>query len=364
MLSDKLIALWQYIFLRRTCMKKTVALCMVLLLTAGVVFAGGKQDSGAAASADAKVKWIFSATNPGDHPSIITAKAMADRITARTNGNWTFEFYPGGALAGEPDAVEMTRTGTVNWISTSSMFMETYVAPAGALGLPYLFRSWEDQRKFTEESPYMKNLWKTLEQNTNLRFVTCLNLGARDLTTKGVKRVRTPADLNGAKIRSQPPESRQNMVNSLGATAVPMSLGEVYVAIQTGVIQGQENPITTVWVSKFYEVTDDLYKTEHSYGEMAYFVNGPSFDKLPDEYKKIWDEELKIMIKETNEAMDKSEKEAEQNIKNAGVRIWEQSDLDMPAFYKSAADMINAKYMSNADWAAVVKEVNNYCGYN
>jgi tripartite ATP-independent transporter DctP family solute receptor len=348
-------------------MKKFLCVMAVVLLTTTVLFAAGQQTGGSASSAPAqagtKVKWIFSATNAADNPSVVTARTMADRITARTNGNWTFEFYPAATLANEADTVEMTRTGTVHWIQTGATFMEVYLPEAGALGLPYLFRRWEDQRKFLRDSPFMTSKWKELETLTGLRYVDSLNLGARNLTTRGIKSVKSPADLRGAKIRSQQPQSRQNMVNALGATAVPMSLEEVYIAIQTGVIQGQENPIINIYLNKFYEVSDDLYKTEHSYGEGSYFVNGLAFDRLPEEYKAIWNEEWPVMMKEFEALTSKSEEEAEAAIRASGVRIWEQKDLNMQAFWDSAADMIQKNYMSNPVWTAVINAVNQYCGY-
>lgn len=312
---------------------------------------------------DVKVKWVFTAMNVADHPGVTTIRDMAARIKERTNGNWTIELYPAGILANEADAVEMTRAGTVNLIQTSVMFMELYMPEFGALGFPYLFRSWNDMHNFINNSEFMKEKWSTLEKSFGLRYVDCLYTGARDLVTKGVQRVRSPADLKGAKIRSQQPPSRQNMVASLGATPVPMSLEEVYIATQTGVIQGQENPIATIWINKFYEVTDDLYKTAHNYADMAYFVNAEGFDALPAEYKQVWHEEWGRMIDEFDVIFLAAEKESEENIRKHGVRIWTQDDMDMQAFYDSAADMIEKNYMGNPTFAAVVKAVRSFCGY-
>lgn len=342
-------------------MKKTLAL--LLALTMIFAFCVGGATASADDVPDVKVNWVFSCTNAADNPSVIIAQEMADRVTERTNGNWTFSFYPASALAGEADAVEMTRIGTVHWIQTTSTYMELYMPEFGALGLPYLFRSWDDQLSFTKDSEFMKDLFAQLEEQTGLRWIGSLNAGARQLVTCGIDPIKCPADLNGAKIRSQQPESRQNMVASLGATPVPMSLDEVYIAMQTGVIDGQENPTNTIWINKFYEITDDLYKTEHNYGEMGYFLNAAAYDALPEEYKAIWDEEWAVLMERTAEAFIAAEGEAEQAIRDSGVRIWEQEDLDMQAFYDSAAAMIEEKYMSDPVWAGVVNAVNEYCGY-
>ena len=129
-------------------------------------------------------------------------------------------------------------------------------------------------------------MYKLIEDEMGLKVLTVIYGGTRQLNLRGDKKINVPADLAGVKLRMPGTETWQFLGNALGANATPMALGEAYTGLQTGAIDGQDNPLPTVMDSKFYEVTDQIVLTSHTVG-MDFFVVGKAvFDKLTPEQQQ------------------------------------------------------------------------------
>lgn len=304
------------------------------------------------------IAWKFGHGQTEDNPAVVATIAFADAIKEATDGRWTIDVYAGGSLGSELEVLEMTRVNTVQLFYANISSMEQYVPDFGVYVLPYLFHSWDDVEDYLENSPKGAALWTELEKVSNLKFVGCQYNGTRCLSTVGIPPIKSPADLSGVKIRSMEAPVWQNVIKALGGTPIPVAFTEVYMGLQTKVVQGQENPISVTYFQKFYEVLDDLYKTDHCYNISTIVSNTEAWESLSDNdkalFKDMWD---KYMVDYYNEIYAEYEDIALKEMAEAGLNIWEQSDLDMDAFYANANKIIEEEYMSNDVYASYINDI-------
>lgn len=236
--------------------------------------------------------------------------------------------------------------------------VSTYVDTFGVFALPYLFHSEEDELTYLATNPLAFDLYKELETSANLVTLGVNCTGSRCLSTTSVPQFKDPSGLSGVKIRSMEAQVWQDVISCLGATPVPVAYTELYTALQTNVVQGQDNPIANTVDGKFYEVLDTFYETDHSYLCSAYFTNPESWDKLPDDYKALLGGLMqKYQGNYYHDEILKFREDCTKTVADAGVKIVPQSELDMDAFYKAADEMIQAKYMTDPKYVAIIDDV-------
>lgn len=364
-------------------MKKFLSLFLAMLMVLSMTACGGSQkaaeekpqeetnqpaspaDSGEVDHTQGEtMTWILPQTQNEDNPSCIASYAFADAMKEATGGRWTIEVYVGGSMGSENETLEMCRVNTIQIVPANVSSMEQYIPDFGVFVLPYLFHSWEDFESYASTSPKCADLWNRLEEATNLRFVSIMSNGTRSLSTAGIDPIKRPSDLTGVKIRSMEAPVWQNVISCLGGSPIAVSFNELYVALQTGVVQGQDNPLALTYSQKFYEVLDDFYKTDHCYNTSSYYVNSDAWNSLSDSDKELFNELWQeYMIDYYYEIYAEFEANAVAEMEAAGLRIWEQSDLDMDAFYASANEMIEREYMSNEIFAGYITDVRETFNY-
>ncbi|MDO4633258.1 MAG: TRAP transporter substrate-binding protein [Eubacteriales bacterium] len=311
-----------------------------------------------------KITWTIASCMTEENPQSVNIARIAEELSEKTNGNFEWDIFYNSELGSESEAVELVRNNTAQFVTSNVTVMSSYVDAIGVFALPYLFHSAEDELTYLATSPVAYDLWKQLEESTNLVSLGFQCSGSRCLSTKGVEGVKSPADLSGVKVRSMEAKVWQDVITALGATPVPVAYTELYTALQTGVVQGQDNPAANTVDGKFYEVLDTFYKTEHSYLISAFYTNNTAWDALPDDYKALLGGLLQKYLGDSYKTdIDAFLDESLTIMEDAGVTIVEQSDLDMDAFYASAADMIEANYASNETYAPIIEDVKTTFGY-
>ena len=361
-------------------MKKILCLVMVLLLalTASAALAEEHypgfdvqyREGDPAANVDVeitsedKIMWTVAVCVTEDNPQSVAVTNIANDLAELTGGNFTWDVFYNSELGSEGEAVELCRNNTVQFVTSNVTTMPDYVERIGVYALPYLFHSAEDQLNYLATAPVAFDMWKELEEQSNLVTLGFQCSGSRCLSTKGVAQIASPADLKGVKIRCMGAQVWQDVIAALGATPVPIAYTELYTALQTGVVSGQDNPASNTVDGKFYEVLDTFYETNHCYLISGFYTNATAWDKLPEDYKallaglcqKYLGDQYKIDI-------DNFTEECYATMEAAGVKIVGQDELDMDAFYASAAKMIEENYMSNELYAPVIEDVNTTFGY-
>lgn len=255
-------------------------LCCLAAVT--VLFAAAPASLHAAAKYTIK----FGSANEPDHYHTLAGNKFAELVKARTNGEVEVNHFPAQQLGTEPEMVSLTQGGTMQMVNVSPGNLGNYVKEYQVMLCPFLWRDYAHLQK-TMEGPIGKELADKLLASNGLMVLDTLWVnGARHLTTKSVM-VSKPDDLKGVKIRSPQAPIYLAAVKSLGAVPVPIDFGELYMALQQGVAEGQENALGTIDSKKYYEVQKNVFLTGHIYQSQVIAMNARFFNSLPKPYQKV-----------------------------------------------------------------------------
>lgn len=191
-------------------------------------------------------------------------------------------------------------------------------------------------------------MYELIEETMGLKVLTVIYGGTRQLNLRGDKKVMTPADLAGVKLRMPGTETWQFLGNALGASATPMALGEVYTGLQTGAIDGQDNPLPTVRDSKFYEVTDQIVLTSHTVGMDFLVISRAVYDALTPEQQQTMVEAAQSAFTAVREKQIALEAELANFFRGEGLEVYTP---DVDAF----RTQVQKAYLESpyaADWPA------------
>ncbi len=220
----------------------------------------------------------FSSIHEPSHPSAITAEFFAKRVSQLTNGEVEVQVYHSRQLGDALQNVENVRNGSVAMTSVSVANLSQVNPKMDMFSLPYIFKS-GDHYWHVLSSPKAMEFMSVLEPK-GIKVVSWIDSGARSLFTQ--KPVRTPEDMKGMKIRVMASPVMINTMKALGANGVPVAWGELYSALQTGVVDGAENNPPSVFSMKFYEVSKYFTLDEHMRIPDANIISAKVFNKLSE----------------------------------------------------------------------------------
>lgn len=335
--------------------QKFVFSCMLLFLVTAVSVwgAGQTESSDTTAAKSYEFKWATQAA--ADQPATIVTQKICDEIAELSKGRIKITLYSGGSLGSESDNLDMLRVGTIHFMTTGPSIFNSFYDPVQALTLPYLFRDPAHAYKFYYSPMGEKIFNDILLQKTGIRTLTWRNYGFRVLTTKGIN-ANKPEDLRGSKIRSMGAPVAQFMVKTLGATPVPVAFNELYVAMQTGVVQGQENPIANIVAGKFFEVQDYVILTNHQLLSVQDCVHEATWQGLDAADRELILGVMKKYMPLSDERISEYEKEGLKLMESRGVKI---ITPDQAAFRKNALEMIKKEYSDKTEWMEIVNYIDS-----
>ena len=267
-----------------------------------------------AAETTLKVGHVFAA----DHPWQVALEGLSDDVAEATGGEVIIEVYPSSQLGGDREVAEGLGLGTI----------EMGLFGTGALQVL-------DKRLIIEELPYA---WPTREtayaaldgelgdalsdilSEHNIHTVSWWESGYRHITNS-VKPIETPADLEGIKLRVPEAELRLDTFRELGAQPTPMAFSEVFTSLQQNVVDGQENPLATIYASKFHEVQDHLALSGHIWGSGVLTISSDALESLTEEQQAILMESAAIWRDKEREMIRQSDEEVLAKLEEAGMQI-------------------------------------------
>jgi tripartite ATP-independent transporter DctP family solute receptor len=289
---------------------------------------------GATCSASAEQNYIakFAFTTPldGNGPGI-AAQRLAKEVFAKSKGRLQIKLFPNEQLGGEPQVVQGVKTGTVEMAWMSAGVLGAIYPDLQILNGPYLFPDWPTaQRVLT--GPVGQSIYDGLLKATGIRALDPLWLwGWRDFTAN--KPIRIPADMVGLKTRSINSPIFISMIKALGASPQALSISEIYGALQSRVIDSQENSLDLFYQRKWYEVNRYASLSRHILQSNAVIINDAFYQSLPQDLQEI-------LVTETRQAGQlcaseqlKAEQDAITQLKAKGVTVIE--DVDREAFRKA-----------------------------
>ncbi|WP_417427096.1 TRAP transporter substrate-binding protein [Hoeflea sp.] len=233
-----------------------------------------------AASADAKTLRL-SHNNPEDHPVHVSMQKMADEVEAATDGALKIRIYPNGQLGSQRESTEQVQNCSLDMAKSNTSELEAFAPVYAAFNLPYMFQSEEHFDKVITGEIGQSILDKAAE--SGIRGLAYYTEGARSFYTN--KPILSPADLEGMKIRVQPSPSAVRMVELLGANPTPIGWGELYSALQQGVVDGAENNPTALTTARHGEVSKHFSLDEHTMIPSVVFISTCAWDGLSEEEK-------------------------------------------------------------------------------
>jgi len=273
----------------------------------------------AAHAADVKERNIkFPIVNQIDHPQGIGAKKFADLVEQKSGGKMKVKIYPGGSLGGELQVASAMQGGTIEVSSMAPAQLVGMVKEFVVLDFPFSFAN-EREADAVLDGPVGKKLLDKLPAKG------LIGLGYMEQGYRSISNSKRPItrleDIQGLKIRTIQNPLYLDMLNALGANAVPMPFPELYTALEQKAVDGQENPYATVEASKFYEVQKYFSNTRHIYNSQMMMVSKKFWDQLSaDEKKILQDSSNEASTYQRKVAREMSEKSRQALIK-AGMQI-------------------------------------------
>jgi len=262
--------------------KKIIALVSALAVLGGAAFAGGKQDAAAAPQKKTVIK-ISNGVNEL-HPTYLATKKWADLVMAKLPGKYDIQVYANAQLGDDVRATEAVRMGSLEMVATSASPLAGLLPQLMALDLPFLFPS-DKAADAVLDGKVGQKLAADLEPK-GLKILAYYENGFRQLTNSAHE-VKSPEDLKGLKIRTMENPIHLAAWKALGANPTPMPFSEVFTAMQQKTIDGQENPIPTIYLQKFYEVQKFVTLSGHVYGPHILLINAKLFNSFPAEDQKV-----------------------------------------------------------------------------
>ncbi|MBB6479788.1 C4-dicarboxylate TRAP transporter substrate-binding protein [Spirochaeta isovalerica] len=312
--------------------KKALALMTAILLSASFIYAGGQQEEGTGDDYKLvlKLSHVFS-------PAEQLTKSMdlvAERILERTNGAIEIQTFPQAQLPAYKEGVEQVVRGA-DFISVEDpSFIGDYVPDFKALYAPMMYRSFDEYVELTQRPIVEEMKAKAEEQGIKILALDYI-YGFRNLITKKV--ITTPADLNGMKIRTPGSKSYIDTLTAMGANATPLPWGETLSAVQQGVVDGLEGSEFTNLGTKVYEgPTKNVANTRHILGTCGVYISTEVWDRIPEEYRSIVQEEFTKGADEMVSLLKSQHGDVVKELESYGVMF---NEVDGDAFRKALAPL-------------------------
>lgn len=255
--------------------------------------------------------------SPDSHYGI-GAQAFIDTLTELSGGDFTGEQAAAGQLGGERDMIEGLQIGSLDVVITSTGPLGNFVPEVFVLDLPFLFRDYDHARAVLDGDIGQELLAKIGEND--LVGLAWTENGFRHVTNSQ-RPVNTPEDLNGLKLRTM--ENRVHMAafGDMGAAPTPMAFPELFTALQQGVVDGQENPITVISSSKFWEVQKYVSLTGHVYSPAVILASPVIYDGLTEEQQGWFQEAAAASAAATRAEVNRLE--------DAGVALLRENGMEV-----------------------------------
>ena len=315
-----------------------VAALALSACSAGTGTKAGNGSSGAAKGAAAAKVMKIAFNQPATHPQYIALSAMGERIKARTNGAYDVKVFPNETLGAQKDTIELVQAGTIPMAMVAGPLLENFNPDFVVFNLPSVFDSQEHQAKVINDPAIVSGLYSSIDAK-NIHVLGAFFGGVRNVYNSK-KAINTPADLAGMKIRVIQSDTNIAMMKLMGGTGTPMGQGDVYTAIQSGVLDGGENNeliysnLKHAEIAKFYSYTRHLMIPDYL------IVNPKVLAAMSAADQKVFATEFGSAIAQEGDLWDTQVLAATTAAKAAGAKF---NEVDAAAFAAALAPLTKSK---------------------
>lgn len=282
-------------------MKKLMIFMMAFIMASGVLLvAGGQSDD------KGKVELIFTSVSVSGDSHTAAMYVFADKVKELTNGSVEVKVYDNGTLFTAENEFDALISGETDIAYISFPTIATQIPSYGMFGSGYFFSSYDHMTSVLNGEIGQKNIWPAVKDTLNIQPLGSLYLGSRVVNTKD-REINNYADMDGLLLRMPNSEAWLFLGEALGANPTPLSFSELYTALQTGAVDGQDNPLPTVEKAKFYEVTKYLAITNHVIDSIMPCVNLDKWNSMSATQQEAVQEAMTFAIAYNDKARIESE---------------------------------------------------------
>jgi tripartite ATP-independent transporter DctP family solute receptor len=304
---------------------RTRVVCLLLVVFALAV----------AMPAAAQTKLKFAHVYETSEPFHTEALWAAAEIAKRTNNKYQIDVFPASALGNEQQIAQAMPLGTIDLAYVGAGFVGATYKPISIVNAPYIWRDIDHHTAFSK-SPILTELTDGYFKQTGHKIVAITYYGARHTTAN--KAINKPEDMKGMKLRVPQAPMYMMYAKAVGANSTPIAFAEVYLALQNGTVDGQENPLPTIQAKKFYEVQSHINLTGHILDNLTTLIGKPLWDKLTASEREIFDSVYKQAAARAGASIRESEAKLVDWFKQQGKTV---VTPDLKAFREAAAKIHN-----------------------
>jgi tripartite ATP-independent transporter DctP family solute receptor len=264
------------------------------LVTAAFIFQAVCTFSASAAPLKIKLAHI-NPQEPFDVPSAAIASVFKSEVEANSNGEIEVDIFANGVLGKERETMVQVKAGIVHTYISSTGGMSTFYPMIDVTNLPFAFSSYNVGYK-VYDGQFGKEFAQDIEKRAGFKVLGFGESGGFFAISNSKRPVRSPKDMEGLKIRTMTVPLHQEIIRSLGGSPTPVAWAEVYTSLQTGVVDGQMNPISIINMAKFYEVQKYVTLTNHIYAPYVWVMNKRFYKRLNADQRQIVDDAAKAAI--------------------------------------------------------------------
>jgi tripartite ATP-independent transporter DctP family solute receptor len=273
-----------------------------------------------------------------NHPQYKAMKAFGEALKEKTDGAYALEIFPNELLGAQKETVEMVQSGTIAMSLAGGSLMENWNPDFSVFNLPYVFKSIENQRAIVNDPEIVGDLYNSTADK-GIVVIAAFHGGVRNVYTKKGPIIK-PEDLKGLQIRVMQSDTNIKMMDLMGGVGIAMGQGDVYTAIQTGVLDGGENneliysSLLHTEVAPFYSYTQHLMLPDYL------VINAELWNNMPAAVKEIFVAELKTAVDYEYDSFADDVEAAKKVATDAGTQF---NEVDMSAFQAAVAPLTESK---------------------
>ena len=279
----------------------------------------------------------------GGHPQVLMIERVAAEVKAKSGGRIDIQGFPGGQMGSSRDMIEAVSNGTQQIVTEGAANFGAWIPSISVTEAPFIWKSPAHLIKALN-GPLLDKYNEQLIKARGMRILGAVYYGTRHLTTSN-RPAKTVDDAKGLKVRVPENDVFKAMAESWGAKPTPMNFNELYLALKTGTVDGQENPLPTIKSGKFHEVQKYIILTGHVMTPRLVVVNEAFWQKIPAADRKVVEDVLKTHMAWADAEIQKQEVALLDEFKAAGVTIIEP---DVESFRKATLAAVPPKF--EAKW--------------
>ena len=317
--------------------KKIVSAMLIVTLTCGLglTACGGAQGS-VSGTEEAEVQryaWPLGSSSPEDTVTQIYAEKFAEEVDRLSDGSMKISVYPNSVLGGDRELLESCRDGDIPFVVQNTAPQVTFMKDTAVFDMPALFETIDEVREHVDNPEFME-LMQQVYRDGGYELLGYADQGFRVMTTN--KKVENLSDFKGQKIRTMENSYHMAYWKALGASPTPMTFSEVYIGLQQGTIDAQENPYEVIVSNNLYEQQDYVVETNHLPHLISLIVNDEFFKALPEDEQDIMTEAAKLATEYAREQSDARIADRVATIEESGTQIITLSDETRADIRKAA----------------------------